>query len=133
MNSDWREWPDSNGTLGEHIDKKAPNTATETGQGLEPLWDEDRIWEYADRRTKRYSGEVKNYVRYEVSECMRLMLTEIHNLTDDRAKTHATIAAQTQQIAALEAELAKTQATLRHTIAENMALIDELDGDDEDE
>ena len=43
-------------------------------------WDEDRIWEYADRRAGNYSGETRNTVRYEVSECMRLLLAAIHDL-----------------------------------------------------
>jgi hypothetical protein len=61
-------------------------------------WSEDRIWEYTDRRVSRYSGEERNHIRYEVSECMRLLLTTINSqefmierlkseLTDVRAES----------------------------------------------
>lgn len=74
-------------------------TATETGQGLEPLWsDNDIIAAY-----RKAFGRGLDVHIYALMRWMR------DDLTAERAKTHATIAAQTQRIATLEAELAEAK------------------------
>lgn len=94
---------------------------------MRTTWTDERYSDRVMEKTQEYQGDGIGAWKSISLACENVAL----EMRDDY---EATIAAQTQRISELEAQLAKTEATLRHTIAENMALIDELDKDeDEDE